>query len=113
MLINDPSRICPETRQRVNGTTRDMPISFGRILSVAVVLVYAGLAVHFTGLSNSKWLLGALVPLALIWFPEEIGSLTGYYKTGYVNVQTPGLLVSMLGWLLLVGVPLIIYFVTR
>jgi hypothetical protein len=38
---------------------------------------------------------GLLFPLALIWFPEEIGNLTGYFQTGYVNVQTPGIIISL------------------
>jgi hypothetical protein len=51
--------------------------------------------------------------LALIWFPEEIGSLTGYFRSGYVNVQTPAIIVSFGGWLFLVGLPVLLYFATR
>jgi hypothetical protein len=54
-----------------------------------------------------------LLPLTLIWFPEEIGNLTGYYKTGYVNVQTPGVIVSFLGWFFLVGLPVLLYVLVR
>ena len=50
-----------------------------------------------------KWVAGLLAPLALIWFPDEIGSLTGYFQSGYVNVQTPGPIISFIGWFLLVA----------
>lgn len=90
-----------------------MQLSIGKILSLVVVAGYAAIAIHWAGLSYCKWLLGALLPLSLIWFPEEIGNLTGFYKTGYVNVQTPGLAISFLGWFFLIGVPVLFYFLTR
>ena len=55
---------------------------------------------------------GLFLPLGLIWFPEEVGNLTGYYKTGYVNVQTPGGIISFTGWFILVGCR-ILYTLTR
>jgi len=49
--------------------------------------------------------------LALIWFPEEIGSIKGYVgRGGYINRETPGCMVSAMGWLLLVGLPLGMWF---
>ena len=63
--------------------------------------------------SESRHWLALLLPLAMILFPEEIGNLTGYYKTGYVNVQTPGAMVSFLGWCFLVGLPVLLYFVRQ
>ena len=86
-----------------------MGITLGKILSLGIAISYAILAMHWGGVGYWKWCLGLLLPLALIWFPEEIGNLTGYYKTGYVNVQTPGVIVSLLGWCLLVGVPVLAY----
>jgi hypothetical protein len=90
-----------------------MQVTFGRVLSLVIAICYAIVAVHWGGADYWRWCLGLLLPLALIWFPEEIGELTGYYKTGYVNVQTPGVIVGCLGWFLLVGVPAILYMVRK
>ena len=49
---------------------------------------------------------GTLLPLALIWFPEFLGSLTGW-GTWRVNRPSPPWLVAALGWLLLLGVPVL------
>jgi len=86
-----------------------MQITFGKILSLGIAIGYAVLAIHWGGVGYWKWSLGLLLPLVLIWFPAEIGSLTGYYRSGYVNVQTPEAIVSFLGWFGLVGVPVLLY----
>ncbi len=93
--------------------TGQLQLTVGRILSLAVVMVYAGVAMWAGGLGYWKWSLSLLLPLALIWFAEEIGSMTGYYKTGYVNVQTPGVFVAFMGWLLLLGVPVLLWLLRR
>ena len=49
-----------------------------------------------------------LLPLALIWFPEAIGSATGYLGHGKIDVETPPFLVATAGWFFLVGIPLIV-----
>lgn len=90
-----------------------MQITSGKILSLGIAICYAFLAIHWGGASYCKWSLGLLLPLALIWFPEEIGNLTGYYKSGYVNVQTPGVIVSFLGWFFLVGVPVLLWLLLK
>ena len=52
-----------------------------------------------------------LVPLALIWFPEELGSYIGYTgRGGDIDTESPPALVSFMGWLLLVGLPVFLYF---
>ncbi len=86
-----------------------MQLTFGRLLSLAIASVYVVLVISLGGIGYWKWSLTLLLPLALIWFPEEIGSITGYYKTGYVNVQTPGAIVAFLGWVILLGVPVLAY----
>ena len=48
-----------------------------------------------------------LFPLALIWFPEPIGSATGYIGHGVVGVETPPFLVAAMGWVFLIGIPLL------
>ena len=54
-----------------------------------------------------------LLPLALIWFPDELGSLTGYVgRGGNINTETPPILISIIGWLFLVGLPVLFYLFT-
>ena len=51
-----------------------------------------------------------LFPLGLIWFPEVAGSFTGYIgRGGNIDTETPPILVSIFGWLFLVG-PLLLPF---
>ncbi len=90
-----------------------MQLTWGRLLSLVIAVLYAVIAMSVGGLGYWKWSLTLLLPLALIWFPEEIGSVTGYYKTGYVNVQTPGGFVAFLGWFILVGLPVLAFVLTR
>ncbi len=90
-----------------------MQVTIGRVLSLLIAIAYAIFAVKHAGVAGLKWSVGLVLPLALIWFPEEIGGLTGYYKTGYVNTQTPGVVVSCIGWLILVGMPVLAYLITR
>ena len=90
-----------------------MQITIGKFLSLLVAIGYIVIAVMAQGIHGLKYCIGLLVPLAFIWFPDEIGELTGYFRTGYVNVQTPGPIMSFIGWFLLVGFPLLLYFITR
>ncbi len=85
-----------------------MEVTTGRIVSLVIAPGYAAFAVWHSGVAGLKWSATLLLPLSLIWFSEEIGGLTGYYKSGYVNVQTPPVIVAALGWLLLVGVPVLL-----
>jgi hypothetical protein len=90
-----------------------MQVTVGKLLSIWVASGYAFFALKHTGLAGLKWCAGLLLPLAFIWFPEEIGNLTGYFRTGYVNVQTPAGVISFLGWLFLVGIPVLLYLLFR
>ncbi len=49
-----------------------------------------------------------LVPLALIWFPEPLGSAMGYLGHSVIDVETPPFLVAAMGWFFLVGLPAIV-----
>ena len=62
----------------------------------------------------AKTCLILLIPLALIWFPEEIGSFTGYVgRGGNVDAEIPPIMVTVMGWVFLVGMPALVYYVTR
>jgi len=44
-----------------------------------------------------------VVPLLLIWFPEQIDDYTfgSWYKGNRIGVHTPPLLIAMFGWVIL------------
>lgn len=42
-----------------------------------------------------------LLPLACIWFPDEMGDFTGVIRGHMVTSESPGCLVAAGGWLLL------------
>jgi len=55
-----------------------------------------------------------LLPLALIWFPDEIGGFTGYMgRGGNITTESPGCLVAAAGWFFLVGLPALLYLAWR
>ncbi len=90
-----------------------MQITAGKLLSLLVAVGYAIILCVHQGAGALKYSAGLLLPLAFIWFPEEIGSVTGYFRSGYVNTQTPGIIVSIMGWFFLVGLPVLLYLVLR
>jgi hypothetical protein len=56
-------------------------------------------------------MLALMLPLALIWFPEQLGSFTGYVgRGGSIDTETPGWLVAGFGWLLLLGLTALVLF---
>jgi hypothetical protein len=92
-----------------------MQITIGKISSLLIAIGYSVAAVRIDGFTPEvfKCCAALLLPLALIWWPGEIGSVTGYFGSGYINVQTPAIMVSIMGWLFLVGLPVLIYFLNR
>ena len=43
-----------------------------------------------------------LFVLALIWFGDELGELTGLTSRGYISQKSPGCFVKLIGWVLLI-----------
>ena len=91
-----------------------MRVTPAKLLGLAVALVYAVLLFVFqSGETAFKICAILLLPLVLIWFPEELGSATGYFwKGSYVNAESPPVLLSIMGWLFLVGFPVLFYFLS-
>jgi hypothetical protein len=52
---------------------------------------------------------GTLLPLALIWFPEFLGGLTGWGARTLVDRPTPSQLITVMGWLFLLGLPVLVF----
>ena len=51
---------------------------------------------------------GAVLPLALIWFPDFLGGLTRWGTRAPIDRPSPPGLVSFMGWFLLLGLPLLL-----
>ena len=75
-----------------------------------IALGYAvGMIVEAGGITFQVFQGCAALLLPLIWFPEELGSFTGYVGRGSnINLETSPILVSIAGWFFLVGLPLLI-----
>ncbi|MEX2288096.1 MAG: hypothetical protein WD648_13460 [Planctomycetaceae bacterium] len=82
----------------------------GSLIVVSAYLVFAILDAGVEGLQMGAAL---LIPLAMIWFPEQLGSATGFIGHGRVNVETPPFLISFMGWLILFGLPVIVGILSR
>ena len=84
-----------------------MDITLSKILAVVLTTVYVIIAVVMYG---PEVLYGVpiafLPPLALIWFAEPLGEMTGYVgRGGTINQTSPPSLVAGFGWLALIAIP--------
>jgi len=90
-----------------------MQVTLWKLLAVVIALFYAiMLCVHEGGFTGNvlKGCFALLLPLALIWFPEELGAFKGYVgRGGNIDTETPPFLVSFMGWFILVGLPVLFY----
>jgi hypothetical protein len=91
-----------------------MQVTIPKILSLAIALVYVVLSlVNQSAGAASYCCMVLLLPLALIWFPDKLGSMTDYFMKGsYVTAESPPLLLSIVGWFFLVGLPVLFYFLS-
>lgn len=86
-----------------------------RFLSLAVcgVYVYAVYSGTESAEKTFRACFGLIFPLACIWFGEQLGQYTGFMRGRYVSETTPGLLVAAGGWFVLIGVPIVAYFLRK
>jgi hypothetical protein len=92
-----------------------MQVTLGKLLAVTVVAAYviAGLVLEKSWAFALTVAVGALLPLAFIWFPEFLGGLTGWGTRAPVDRPSPARLVAGMGWVLLLGMPVIVYFLAN
>lgn len=84
-----------------------MTFSWNRILSALLAVIYMVGAFVTGGAENGFKVLGfVILPLACIWFGEAMGGYTGPTTIINITAPTPGLIVCMVGWVLLI-VPLL------
>ncbi len=92
-------------------------INVGKVLSLLIAVGYVvSMVVQAHGFSVDvlKGCVALLLPLALIWLPEQIGNATGYLIGNVMRVDTPTppILISMMGWFFLIGIPLLLFFLS-
>jgi len=83
-------------------------MNWSKIVSGLVAGIYLAVAYAHGGLESSfKISLFLILPLACIWFARAMGQYSG--PSGIINItaSTPGLIIFILGWSLLL-LPLII-----
>jgi hypothetical protein len=96
-----------------------MVVTHSKLASLAIAVVYVIAIAISTGGNMNDILpvcLMLLVPLVLIWFPDQLGSVSPVRRGGNWATEgtgrfseSPGILVAAMGWFFLVGMPLIIY----
>jgi hypothetical protein len=83
-----------------------------RVVSLAIAAAYviAAFALEKSWTFALTVAAGTLLPLALIWFPELLGGLTEWGLRAPINRPSPPKLVAAMGWLFLLGLPVLTYF---
>jgi hypothetical protein len=76
---------------------------------VALAMVAGMCAYHGTFML----LLALLWPLSFIWFPEYWGSYTGFISARNIDKTSPPILVTIMGWFLLVVLPPLVWWIAR
>jgi hypothetical protein len=88
-----------------------MQVTIGSLLSLLLALFYVIGYIAASGgfdVGVCRRCLYLLIPLALIWFPDELGGFTGYTgRGGNIDTPSPSILISFFGWFFLVGVPVL------
>lgn len=70
-------------------------------LVVSAIWTVVLMAVHGPVQGGIAAFIGLVWPLAMIWFSDELGALTGIVRGRCINQETSPSLVKILGWLLL------------
>ena len=82
-----------------------------RILSLIVASAYLVTAYVYAGSGVFLRIISfLLVGIACIWFEDPLGRITGFRWVGNINVsqETPGNIIKLLGWIVLLLVPAIL-----
>ena len=77
-------------------------------LVIAITYIVLALTIEKTVSFAATVAAGTILPLALIWFPDFFGGLTGWGTRAPIDRPSPPVFVSFMGWFLLVGLPFLI-----
>jgi len=79
-----------------------MRMSWNRILSASIAVIYIVTAFAAIGLQGTFTVFGfVILPLACIWFGDLMGGYTGPTSGMAITSPSPGLMVCIAGWVLL------------
>jgi len=77
-------------------------MNWNRVLSGLLAVVYMVAAYAHAGVELAlKVSMGLILPLACIWFADAMGSYTGSTSSVSITSPTPGWLVCIGGWIVL------------
>jgi len=86
-----------------------------RWLSLIIALIYLLISTFAGGIGGILRVFAFLViPMACIWFGDEMGDYVGYLGSQSITSKTPGFMVRFGGWLLLLSpmwMPLVVGFI--
>jgi hypothetical protein len=83
-------------------------MDWNRILSSLLALIYVIRAYETAGAEAVfKVIVLVIFPLACIWYGEAMGGYVGFRWGGSITNTSPGILVCVLGWVLLI-IPLVL-----
>lgn len=77
------------------------PIDLGRLISLGIALMYVLVSAIAFGNLVLYILAYLVLPLSAIWFSDELGGFVGSFGAYNISTETPGCLVKILGWVLL------------
>lgn len=89
-----------------------MEVTISKLAALLLALAYIVAA----GLSGEGWpfagtvAVGVLIPLVLIWFPDVIESWSRWSWSRWwrPGLPSPPWMLAMMGWVLLLGIPLVV-----
>lgn len=80
----------------------------GKILSAIIAVGYVSVAYAAGGGEAAiACTIYLILPLACIWFSEEMGSFTGTIRGHRITSTSPGCAVAFMGWVLLLLPPVV------
>ena len=77
-------------------------MNIGKVLSLLLAAAY--LIAAFTSATPEtglRVLLFLLLPMACIWFSEELGEFTGNWGGQHIDQKSPGCVLTFVGWVML------------
>lgn len=79
-------------------------MNWNRILSGLLAAIYI-VAAFAEANMDGGWVaaISVILPLACIWFGDEMGGFLGQSGSGLITERSPGVLVCIFGWLLLLA----------
>lgn len=77
-------------------------MTIGKTLSVLVAVAYLVAAFTSATPGFGPRVFGFLIlPIACIWFSEELGEYTGNWGGQHIDQKSPGCMIAFLGWTIL------------